>query len=378
LLRNLILLLRLIWSPVEGMGAILDQGSLLFASFAVMALTLVERLPLIFYMPLLGLALVYVPGILLIGLLLSGAGVNVAFRRDYAPLLTCVAMSWTIVNIPLLLANWLLPRAATTAAGFSLAWFALLVFQAVRTVLGTSNGAAFAVVALSWLPPVGAAFLWGPLHFILGWLASPFFLFYAWYFLGGEIGNLGSGLRTQQSFRRNLEAATVNPHDAEAQYQLGLIAQQRRQTSEAINRFQKAVSINPGETDAHYQLGRIARRQGNLKEALGQFQTVLDQDEKHHQSEILRELGALYLSARQFEDAVSELNNYVERRPYDPEGLYYYGQALEGVGRNAEAAEMYRRSVESASTAPRYIQRSVAQWSRLAQKALRNASNNRN
>ena len=360
------------------MGAVLDRGSLLFASFAVMAITLVERLPISFYMPLFGLALVYVPGILIVGQLLSGFGVNTAFRRDYAPMLTCAAMAWTVANLPLLLANWLVPAAATSAAGASLAWFVVLMFFAVRIVLGTGNSQAFAVVGLSWLGPLAAVFLWGPLHFLMGWLASPFFLFYAWYFLGGEIGNLGSGLRTRQNFRRNLEAATVNPHDAEAQYQLGLIAQERRQYTEAINRFTNAVKINFGETDAHFQLGRIARQQGRLNDALGHFQTVLDQDDKHHQSEILRELGALYISAKQFEPAANELTTYVERRPYDPEGLYYYGQALDGLGRPAEATEMYRRAVESAATAPRYLQRSLAQWSRLAQRALRNASNSRN
>lgn len=375
--RNLNLLLRLIWQPASAMGAVLDQGSLLFASIAVMALTLVERLPLSFYLPLIGLAIAYVPGILLVGRMLTGFGVNADFRRDYAPLLTCAAMAWTVANVPLLLANWMLRPAAPAAAVLSLAWFLILMFFAVRTVLGTGSGQALTVVAFSWIGPVAATFLWGPLHFLLGWLASPFFLFYAWYFLGGEIGSLGSGLRTRQNFRRNLEAATVNPHDAEAQYQLGLIAQDRRQFSEAIDRFNKAIAINPAETDAHFQLGRIARQQARLNDALSHFQTVLDQDDKHHQSEILRELGALYIAAGQFEHAANELATYIERRPYDPEGLYYYGQALEGLHRTPEAIEIYKRCVESASTAPRYIQRSVAKWSRLAQKQLRNASNNR-
>ena len=359
------------------MSGILDRGSLLFASFAVMAITLVERLPISFYTPLIGLAVIYVPGILLVSRMLSGFGVNVDFRRDYVALLTCAAMAWTVANVPLLLINWVMPSASFAAACAAIAWFFLLMFFAVRTVLGASNGQAAAVTGLSWAGPAAAAFLWGPLHFILGWVASPFFLFYAWYFLGGEIGNLGSGLRTRQNFRRMLEAATVNPHDAEAQYQLGLIAQERRQYSEAIARFEKAIAINPGETDAHFQLGRIARQQGRLNDALGHFQTVLDQDEKHHQSEILRELGALYIAAKQFDHAANELLVYVERRPYDPEGLYHCGQALDGLGRGTEAVEMYRRCVESASTAPRYIQRTVGQWSRLAQKALRNASNSR-
>jgi len=60
----------------------------------------------------------------------------------------------------------------------------------------------------------------------------------------------------------------------------------------------------------------------------------------------------------------------VERRPYDPEGLFYYAQALEGLGETARAREMYAAAVEAARTAPRYRQRLVARWSRLAQKQL--------
>jgi tetratricopeptide (TPR) repeat protein len=206
---------------------------------------------------------------------------------------------------------------------------------------------------------------------LLGWLASPFFLFFAWYYLGGELGNLGVGLRSRQNFHRMLEAAAVNPHDGEAQYQLGLIYQQRRQYGEAIQRFRRAIAIDHTQTDAHFQLGRIARQQGRLKDALAHFQTVVDQDEYHSQSEVLRELGGIYLSVHQYQDARNELARYVERWPYDPEGLCYYGQALEGSGDTAAAREMYARAVESARSAPRYLRRSTARWSRLAQKQLR-------
>jgi predicted Zn-dependent protease len=98
---------------------------------------------------------------------------------------------------------------------------------------------------------------------------------------------------------------------------------------------------------------------------------VLDQDEKHSQSEILRELGAMYVSVRQYQDAANELNLYTERRPFDPEGLFYYGQALEGLNRSAEAREMYERATEAVRTAPRYRRRVLARWSRQAQKQLR-------
>ena len=376
LVDNIKLLLRVYWQPAAAMSAILDQGSLLFASVAVLAVSLFYKsgLTISFYMPLLVLAVAYVPGVLLLSGLLArlGGGLGSVFQRDYAPLLTSTAMAWAAANIPLALAGWMLPLPVfLILAAAAQLYFLVLMFFVVRSVFGTGNGTAVAVVCLSWIPVVAASFLWGPLHFLLGWLASPFFLFFAYYYLGSEIGNLGAGLRRGQNFRRMLNAAALNPHDGEAQYQLGLIYQQRRHYTEAIARFRKAVAIDAGETDAHFQLGRIAREQGRLADGVAHFQTVTDQNDKHSQNEILRELGAVYLAARQYEDARRFLAEYIDRRPYDPEGLYYLGQALEGLGRAGEAREAYARAAEAVSTAPRFRRRAIAKWSRLAQRQIR-------
>jgi tetratricopeptide (TPR) repeat protein len=361
------LVLRLYQQPAAAMSDILDQGSLLFFSVAVLAVTWAQR-ALPFYIPLLVLAAVYVPGVVIVSGLISR---GIAFQRDYAPMLTCAAAAWTAANLPVLAVEWFRPQLYAAASGAAFLYFLVLMFFAVRTVFGSGNGAAIGVVSLSWIPLVAAYFLWGPLRYLLGWLASPFFLFYIFYFLRGEFGNLGAGLRSRQSFRRNLEAAAINPHDGEAQYQLGLVYQQRRNFTEAIQRFQNAVTIDPSQTDAHFQLGRIAREQGRLNDALAHFQTVVNQDERHSQSEILRELGALYISVHQYEDARRELAEYAERRPYDPEGLFYYGQALEGLGSMKEAREVYQRAAEAASLAPSYLRRAAGRWSRLARKQTR-------
>src|ERR1017187_6629656 len=248
------------------MSAILDRGSLLFASAAVLGATLLLKftapgLPISFFTPLLVLAVVYVPGTLLLATLLGRlGGMGVVFQRDYSPLLTCAAMAFAAAEIPLALGASLVPAGYLLIA--AVLYFALLMFLAVRTVFGVENGIAAGVVALSWIPLAVVAFFWGPLRFLLGMLASPFFLFFAWYYLGSELSGLGAGLRSRQSFRRMLEAAAVNPHDGEAQYQLGLIHQQRHQYTEAAARFQKAIAIDPTLTDAHFQLGRMAPETG--------------------------------------------------------------------------------------------------------------------
>ncbi len=377
LLRNLQLLLGLVVRPAEAMSGILDRGSLLFASLAVLVVSLAGRpaagLQFSFYTPLLVLAVAYVPGVLILSVVLARLGnAGMVFSRDYSTLLTCSAMSWAASQVPYIIASQVLPpELRVWAAAACLAYFAALMFLAVRTVFGTTNGEAAGVVALSWLSLVVLGVLWGPLSMILRWVASPFFLFFAWYYLGAEFQNLGAGFRSRQNFQRMLEAAAVNPHDGDAQYQLGLIYQQRRRYSEAIQRFQNAVKIDPSETDAQFQLGRIAMEQGRVADAIACFETVKRQDERHSSSEVHRDLGSAYLAAGRVEDARRELELYTDRREYDPEGLYFYGLVMEKSGDPATAQSLFRRAVEAAATAPRYRRRYTAKWSRLSQKRVR-------
>ena len=229
MIENTKSLLRLYVRPTAAMSDILDRGSMLFAVVAVIAISLLPRFPFSFYVPLLVLAAVYVPGVLLLSVTLArtGGSFGAIFQRDYAPLLTCTAMAWSAAYLPFAAAARLTPANAaewlTYFAGVASLYFFVLMFFAVRTVFGTENRTAIAVVSLSWLPLLAAYFLWGPIQSLLGWLASPFVLFFLYYYLRSEAGNLGAGLRNRQNFRRMLDAAAINPHDAEAQYQLGLI-----------------------------------------------------------------------------------------------------------------------------------------------------------
>ena len=135
-----------------------------------------------------------------------------------------------------------------------------------------------------------------------------------------------------------LEAAAINPHDGEAQYQLGLIHQQRRQYTEAIRRFEAAVAIDNTETDAHFQLAPHLPRPGPPRRRPPPPPDRAGQDEKHSFSEVHRELGAIYLALGRVDDAARHLAIYTDRREYDPEGLYLYGQVLERQGHPARPA----------------------------------------
>ncbi len=185
-------------------------------------------------------------------------------------------------------------------------------------------------------------------------LASPFLLLMLFLLLRGVVADVTRTHRARESFKRNLEAATVNPADSSAHYNLGLIHQQRGEFDEARERFERAVQIDEDEIDAHYQLGRIARHQKRWADAIRHFEQVVSRDESHAQFEIWREVGATYVAAGQYADAINALEPFIARRPSDPEALYLMGRAHAGLGHQREARSLMQACIEAVKTAPAY------------------------
>jgi tetratricopeptide (TPR) repeat protein len=316
------------------------------------------------------LALLYVPFTLFVITLLEDLGsFSVILQKDYGALLTCTLTVWTAAHLPFALAGLgletLRPSPLLMLALWAAAklYFAVLMVFVLRTIFGAGLKNSLATVSVAWVSTVFESYL--------GWLASPFILYFAYYYFRSDVGDIFSTFRTRQSFRRYLEASTVNPRDAEAHYQLGLIHLQRRQYTEAIERFRRAVEIAPQEPDAHYQLGQIARRQSRFDDAIQSFQTVIALDPQHAQHEVWRELGGTYAAASRFPEARAALEKYVDRRSYDPEGLYYLGETLARLGEPQTAREMFERAVEAVNTNPYTRHGHIRKWRKLAEKQLR-------
>ncbi|PYV32634.1 MAG: hypothetical protein DMG22_12635 [Acidobacteria bacterium] len=319
---------------------------------------------------LIALALLYVPLTLwLVNLFEQMGSLGVVLRRDYGALLATTLMAWAASHLPLSLLGLALgarnigPTTALALWVASKAWFGLLMVLALRTVFGGSLVHALATVAISW---VSVIFESG-----LALLASPFILYFGYLFLQGDVRDVLSGFSSRQSFRRSLEAATINPRDAEAHHQLGLIHLERHQLTEAAERFRRAAEIDPEELDPRYQLGCIARTQGRLEEALEHFNFVVSRDDKHSESEIWREIGATNLAASRYEEARAALERYVERREYDPEGLYYLGQAYLKLGQAEPARQLFARCVEAEKANPYRRHGRRRRWRGMAEKQLR-------
>ncbi|HQU91602.1 MAG TPA: hypothetical protein PLK77_04855 [Pyrinomonadaceae bacterium] len=334
--------------------------------------------PTAFYRPVLSISLFYVPAVILFVSLFGGfASFGLLLRRDYAVIATCTLLAWSAAHLPFAVAGVaLFGSELDPMVWFSLwvasgAIFGILMLFAIRTVFGTNYGVALPAVALSWLAFPLAMYV---MQYVGPWLLSPFLLLMAFFYfggyLGGEVRGFGNSFRQRQNLNRFLQNATVNPKDADAHVQLGIIYLERHQESRALEHFTKAVAIDKTEIDANYELGRIARRHKDLQKALDYFSIVVEQDDKFRLSEIWREIGATYLDARMLDEAYEPLDKFVTRRNVDPEGLYYFGKLLNAKGENERAREIFESAIQSAKTSPHFRSRQLGQWAKLAQKEL--------
>ena len=326
--------------------------------------------------PVLFLRVVFVPACLFAASIThKRASFGVLLRQEYAPLASCALYGWTAAHLLMLIPATLTfqsggPNASALESALRLVplpYFLFLILIGVHAVLRVSYGGSAGVVALASLSLLALPLL----PRLLFLLTSPFLLILVILLLRNLFGDLVSAQRAREDFKRNLETATLNPADASAHYNLGLIYQQRGQLEEAKASFKRAIEIDAEETDAHYQLGRIAREEGRLGDAINHFDAVVSRNSEHSQSEAWREIGWTYFQAGQYDDSRAAFERFIEKRPSDAEGRYRYGLTLHQLGRYDEAAAEMQACIEAVRTSPAYKYRAEKHWAREAQSFLK-------
>src|ERR1700693_5083107 len=323
------LLVGLYWSPVKATSRIIDEGRLWVSviaaalalvwmrSVAVPGAAYIADPAMLIKVPA-ALALGFVPGIVLVVTIWrSHESFGVMLRKDFLPLLTCVLMCFAAVYLPFAACSTVVGAWPTytwfqPVLGFvALAAFVVLAACCTRTLWGTGYFVAAGSVAVGFVAAIGALIASVVLGRFVYYLASPCLIYYAWIFLGSDVRSLGGGLRSRQHLKRQLEIAATNPKDADAQYQLGLIYQDRHQYDEARKRYLRAIEIDNREADPFFQLGKIALDEGKAEEAIGVLSSAAALDPKCCSHEVWRELGRAYLKASRLEEAWGGLTDVV-------------------------------------------------------------------
>jgi tetratricopeptide (TPR) repeat protein len=135
---------------------------------------------------------------------------------------------------------------------------------------------------------------------------------------------------------------TQRPEDSKGFLGLGIAQLAQQHFPEARNALQRALQLDPNLADAEYQLGALAEREGAASESVQHFERTVQLQPKH--AKALASMGAQYLQAGNLEKAHEFLERSVAADPNNFKAHYDLALVLSKMGKTEEAKQHMERS----------------------------------
>jgi tetratricopeptide (TPR) repeat protein len=153
---------------------------------------------------------------------------------------------------------------------------------------------------------------------------------------------------TSEAITYYTAATTADPNYADAYYNLGSIYFAQNNLEKAAANFKKITEIKPGSADGFAAYGKVLYAQGKYDDALAAYQQALTNDSKYTEGH--KELGKLYFKmATQsskadertslYNESIGQLEKYVAESPDDAYSYYLMGMAYKRLKNNNKAIE---------------------------------------
>jgi tetratricopeptide (TPR) repeat protein len=326
------------------------------------------------------LSLVYVPTVIVLGNSIAGDGLGFSIsREEYQSHASALLPLWGVIFMIAAPTQWFLPQVLVLAGGTILISFGLIILitlmatysiWAIKEMNYLSTTAALGVFALSWFTL--------PVFFILSsfLFALPLFILFPLVYLAFQRWRgVLTAREGDRNLRQQLRLLTINPRDADAHYQLGLLYLKRRNMDEAEKSFGNALTIEPGDADYHYFMGRACELRGDWPQALEQYEETYRIEPEYGHGDIFRQVGKSYLHTGKLEKALEFLKFFLEIRASDPEGRYWLAIALQRMGKADEMQTQLAMILEQARSNPRFFRKENREWLYRARADLRQRGN---
>lgn len=140
-------------------------------------------------------------------------------------------------------------------------------------------------------------------------------------------------------------AVNAQPDNAQYQHRLGSALMVQRKHAEAEAPLREAVRLAPNNLNARLDLGRVLLANGKAAEAIPHLEAATRGNDKEIAYNML---GTARLQTRDFDGAVSALNEAAKLNPDDARVHFNRGIALEGqLGDQATGLDTFRPVIES-------------------------------
>jgi tetratricopeptide (TPR) repeat protein len=141
------------------------------------------------------------------------------------------------------------------------------------------------------------------------------------------------------------ESVKINPDNAEAHNNLGVLLKDLGRYDEAEEEYREAIRANTDHTVAHYNLGSLLYNLGRYDEAEEECREAISirpVDATAHYN-----LGVLLKNLGQYDEAEEEYREAIKIHPDSAATHYTLGVLLKDLGRYDEAEEEYREAIRA-------------------------------
>jgi tetratricopeptide (TPR) repeat protein len=325
---------------------------------------------------LLFLMLIFVPALIMLGNAISGDGIGLSIsRREYQAHISVLLPLWGMLYliaapIQLLAPYFLELPEIDISLGMLFRLILILAYTlwAIQKLNYLSLAQAIGVFALSCFTL--------PVYFLLTkfiFTLPLFFLIPLIYWGSQWIRGYFVSQGNERSLQQNLHTLTINPRDADAQYQLGLIHLKRRHLDAARKCFDKAIEIDPLDPDYHYSLGQTFEWKEEWRSALEQYEETYRLNPEYRLGDVFREVGKGYLNTGAIDKGIEFLNFFLAKRGSDPEGRYWLAIALQKSGDTEQMRFQLHTILQQARSNPGFFRKENREWIYRARMMIRSS-----
>jgi tetratricopeptide (TPR) repeat protein len=344
------------------------EGSFLNLNVSQVFLELVQSL--------LFLLILYIPALILLSNSVSGDGFGLSIsKQEYQTHASALLPLWGVLFLIASPLQWLIPQFIPIGVFdvsfgklFRTILLCIYTLWAIKQLNYLSWAQSFGVFALSWFTLVILVIL------STFFVALPFFILIPLIYLGWQwLRDYFASHGNERVFQQNLHTLTLNPQDADAQYQLGLIHFKRGNWDAARQYFENALKIEPANPDFHFYMGRTYELKEEWPFALGHYEETYRLNPEYGLGDIFREVGKSYLHIGSHEKGKEFLDYFLKQRGSDPEGRYWLAVALQKLGDLDQMRFQLNMILEQARSSPRFFRKEHREWFYRARNMIRRA-----